>query len=178
MDIVTREIIPLIDWSDDFFFRSPSISHDGTRLTYFTKSEQPGKDSLNEIHIQNIDGSDDHVLVSGVWTTRNPIWSPDDSQIAFLSERDGTWAIYIVNVDGSNLRRVSEPVSSLPISFTWSAGGESLAFSDASLYFMDQKSGNIVAYESLYILDLQSGEAIKLFTADYPNTIGGLSWQP
>ena len=31
-----------------------------------------------------------------------PNWSPDGQQIAFTSDRDGNWEIYVMNADGTN----------------------------------------------------------------------------
>jgi dipeptidyl aminopeptidase/acylaminoacyl peptidase len=36
-----------------------------------------------------------------------PTWSPDGSQIAFLSNFSGNSEIWVVNVDGSNLRQLT-----------------------------------------------------------------------
>ncbi len=36
-----------------------------------------------------------------------PVWSPDGTMIAFLSERDGNPEIYVIGVDGSNLTRLT-----------------------------------------------------------------------
>jgi Tol biopolymer transport system component len=33
-----------------------------------------------------------------------PTWSPDGSQIAFLTDRTGNWEIWVMNADGSNQR--------------------------------------------------------------------------
>ena len=38
------------------------------------------------------------------WNNAAPVWSPDSSQIAFVTDRTGQWEIWIMNVDGSNQR--------------------------------------------------------------------------
>ncbi|MDH4136390.1 MAG: hypothetical protein OEW09_06700, partial [Anaerolineae bacterium] len=35
-----------------------------------------------------------------------PAWSPDGRSIALLSDRDGAWAIWVMNADGSNQRKL------------------------------------------------------------------------
>jgi len=36
-----------------------------------------------------------------------PIWSPDGSKIAFMTNRDGNYEIYIMNSDGSGVTRIT-----------------------------------------------------------------------
>jgi uncharacterized protein YgiM (DUF1202 family) len=38
------------------------------------------------------------------WNNVSPVWSPDGSQIAFLTDRTGRWEIWVMNTDGSNQR--------------------------------------------------------------------------
>jgi tetratricopeptide (TPR) repeat protein len=49
------------------------------------------------------------------------------SQIAFMSNRDGNWEIYLVNSDGSGIKRLTHNASNdgLP---TWAPGGRAIAF--------------------------------------------------
>ena len=37
-----------------------------------------------------------------------PAWSPDHRRIAFQSNRDGNWEIYVANADGSDARRLTD----------------------------------------------------------------------
>ena len=38
---------------------------------------------------------------------RNGCWSPTSDQIAFMSDRDGNWEIYVMNGDGTDQRRLT-----------------------------------------------------------------------
>jgi dipeptidyl aminopeptidase/acylaminoacyl peptidase len=56
-----------------------------------------------------------------------PAPSPDGKRVAFMSRRTGNWDIYIADVDGSNLQRLTDDPADdgLP---TWSPDGEAIAF--------------------------------------------------
>ena len=56
-----------------------------------------------------------------------PALSPDGTQVTFMAQTDGNWDIYVVNIDGSGLKRLtSNPArDGLP---TWSPNGQAIAF--------------------------------------------------
>lgn len=56
-----------------------------------------------------------------------PVFSPDGSRIAFSSNRDGNNEIYVMNVDGSGVRRLTNhrAIDTTP---TWSPSGTHVAF--------------------------------------------------
>jgi TolB protein len=58
----------------------------------------------------------------------SPSFSPDGSQVAFVSNRTGGPQIYVMNSDGSNSRRVSFVSSNYCTSPDWSPRGDKLAF--------------------------------------------------
>lgn len=71
-----------------------------------------------------------------------PTPSPDGKTIAFLSDRDGTPHIYLMNADGAHLRRLTMHAGeeSAP---TWSADGKQLAYVvDGQVWVRDTANGH------------------------------------
>jgi len=56
-----------------------------------------------------------------------PAWSPDGTKIAFTSNRDGTPEIYIMNRDGSGLRRMTNNPA-IDVTPTWAPSGNQIAW--------------------------------------------------
>lgn len=56
-----------------------------------------------------------------------PAWSPDGSQVAFTSNRDGQAEVYVMNADGSDIRRLTNHPG-IDTSPTWSPQGHQIAF--------------------------------------------------
>jgi hypothetical protein len=79
---------------------------------------------------QNVDGSRRKTVVppkTGVSVAATePAWSADGTKLAYSSKQGGTGGIYIVNADGSGLRRVTTDVTDGEP--TWSPDGTKLAF--------------------------------------------------
>ncbi len=56
-----------------------------------------------------------------------PAWSPDGSTLAFTSNRDGNPEIYVVNRDGTGLRRLTNSPA-IDVTPTWAPTGNQIAF--------------------------------------------------
>jgi tol-pal system beta propeller repeat protein TolB len=77
-----------------------------------------------------------------------PAWSPDGTAIAFVSARDGTPHIYLMDADGKNQRRLStSDIDQLEPA--WSPDGKQIAFlseegnNHSNIYLMDSDGTNI-----------------------------------
>jgi len=56
-----------------------------------------------------------------------PSWSPDGDHIAFASDRDGDWEIYVINADGTDLRQITDNDHG-DWDPSWSPDGDHIAF--------------------------------------------------
>ena len=117
----------------DDYISMPSLSSvrfspDGNRIAYvvtrpnFTRATYDG-----EIHVINKDGSNDVTLTRSSGTDYAPRWSPDGKRIAFLSDRGGKIAVYVMNVDGGE----AAPVTDEPVAvsrFDWAPDNKTIVF--------------------------------------------------
>jgi len=89
----------------------PKWSPDRSQIVYVRSTSTPV--SSYSIWIMNSDGSDNRQLSSpGVFNTF-PAYSSDGKDIVFSSTRDGPLEIYLMNPDGSNMRRLTNSTSSV-----------------------------------------------------------------
>jgi Tol biopolymer transport system component len=58
-------------------------------------------------------------------------WSPDGSQIAFTSPRNGSWDIYTIRPDGTDLTRITDSPNA-EFSPSWSPDGGRIAYTLAN----------------------------------------------
>jgi Tol biopolymer transport system component len=83
---------------------SPRWSPDGTSFAY---SATNANWSPASIHVVNVDGTADVALTDSTFNNYHPAWSPDGSRIVFSSNRTGIQQIHSMNVDGSDLQRLT-----------------------------------------------------------------------
>ena len=57
----------------------------------------------------------------------SPVWSPDSSKLAFLSERDGNPELYVMDADASNVKRLTE-TDAPEYDISWSPNGQLILF--------------------------------------------------
>ena len=89
------------------------------------RDSRSGVNVDDEIYVIGADGSGERNLTQDPANDWSPAWSPDGSQIAFASDREGELRIFVMDADGSGVRRVTEIWGEYP---AWSPDGESIAF--------------------------------------------------
>lgn len=122
-------------------------SPDGERVVY--RDSTRGINENDEIFIARSDGSGRRNLTNHPANDWGPDWSPDGSTIIFNSDRDGIMGGFVVDPDGSNLRRVELD--------TW-VEYPSFSPDGGQIAFMGAVGDN---YE-LFVADLASGIVTKL----------------
>jgi len=122
---------------------NPTWSPDGRSLAY-TSYRRGAPDIFISMIYQ---GTIENPLHSKGEENFLPVWSPDGTKIAFQSNRDGNAEIYVMNRDGSGIRRITTHPAS-DATPTWSPSGKQLAFtSDRSgspqIYVVDTDGLNL-----------------------------------
>lgn len=81
---------------------APEISPDGKRIVFTCWTVESDQD---QVWVMSRDGGNPHELFQGDgW---DPTWSPDGTKILFASDRGGQTQLYVGNLDGSNVHRIS-----------------------------------------------------------------------
>jgi eukaryotic-like serine/threonine-protein kinase len=82
--------------------RIPSdVSPDGTQIAFYSLGDQQ-----EDIFIGSADGRMRRVTDDAA-RDRAPVFTPDGRSLVFYSNRDRNWALWMVGVDGGNLRKVA-----------------------------------------------------------------------
>lgn len=122
-----------------------------TYLTYILVDKDKNNNNKYTIEIAQSDGSNQQQLISSSEPLMSPVWSPDNTKIAFVSFENGTSDIFIkypfVRRNILKLPRF-DGIASAP---SWHPSGNKLALTLS-------KNGN----KDIYIYDLESGELERI----------------
>ena len=117
----------------------PNWSPDGERLVF---SRVEGNDGT---FIINADGTEEQMLMEIV--ALEPSWSPDGTRIIFASDHEGFRGIYVIDIDGSDLQRISSTRAGENCP-EWSLDGTRILFAswrdgDGEIYVMNVDGSNL-----------------------------------
>jgi Tol biopolymer transport system component len=138
------------------------LSPDGEWIVY--RDSTRGINENDEIFLARVDGTERRNLTNDPANDWGPAWSPDGTTITFNSDRDGgALRGYLVNADGSNLRRLDVDTWFEYPSF--SPDGSAITF-----------EGYVGTDYEVYVADVASGTVEQL--TDSPGRDGWPAWSP
>jgi TolB protein len=110
------------------------------------------------------DGSGTRKLTDDPANDESPQWSPDGKTIAFVSERDGSSEIFVMNPDGSGQKALTTAAKdSIP---KWSPDSRRLAFI------------RVTAGKAAIAVMNADGSGRRQVIQDRNDWLGGLCWSP
>ena len=110
----------------------PDVSPDGRSLVYSSAQtigmHRAGVQVVRQLWILDLTSGVARQVLAGNSQDIHPDWSPSGDMIAFASDREGTFDIWTVKVDGTGLRRLTsgEGAKTWP---AWSPDGKTILYS-------------------------------------------------
>ena len=136
---------------------SVDISPDGASIVF---------DLLGHIYRMPVGGGEATSITqdSGLALNIHPVFSPDGSEIAFISDRDGQNNLWIMDADGSNPRPVFTDINIRAMEPVWLPNGDYLVVRQT-----DMTAGGLFSYGLfMYHRDGGSGIALVPYTTQMP----------
>ena len=140
----------------------PSLSPDGKRVLFVANTSVDP-----EIFVAEVDTGVTTNLTNQPGFDNQPLWSPDGIQIAFVTDREGgDMDIWLMNADGGEARRLARTPGDDNLG-GWSPDGSKLVYGNK-----DELG------ESLWIMDVASGETTRLTESQNGQADSGPSFSP
>jgi Tol biopolymer transport system component len=105
LDLATNEVTLVYGTNNEVYTSALRLNTDGDTLVFAQKID--GSNGNNtEIFTIGVDGENLKRITSNSFWDLYPAWSPDGTQIAFLSKREKDLDIYVMNTDGSDQHKL------------------------------------------------------------------------
>jgi TolB protein len=143
---------------------NPSWSADARAIAY-TSYRKVSTGGAPDIYISRIfQGILENPTKGRIDSNYQPVFSPDGSRIVFVSTRDGNSEIYVMNVDGSGVRRLTNNAAADAVP-TWSPTGAQIAFTS-------DRGGT----PQIYVMNAADGSNLRKITSE--SWADRASWSP
>jgi TolB protein len=105
LDLATQDVRLIYSTSKEIFTPALRLSNKGDKLVFVHRDARTDRVDT-AIYTLDINGKNLKKLTDDEFFNFNPVWSLDDSRIAFLSKRDKDVDIYVMNADGSDVKKL------------------------------------------------------------------------
>lgn len=141
--------------------KQQTIKIDTTETTWSNLDVSPdGKsiifDMLGDIYLLPISGGEAKPLLKDNAWNIQPKFSPDGKQVAFISDRNGAYNLWIMNADGTNLHQITKEPNNAVHNPYWSPDGNYIAVRKA---YMGARS---IAGGSVWMYHKTGGKGVQL----------------
>lgn len=123
--------------TDQTTWSSLDITPDGKHFVF---------DMLGDLYIVDMQGGHAKALTQDFAWNIHPVVSPDGKEIAFISDRGGISNLWVMNIDGTDLRQISTEKKNLIHSPKWRPGGEYIAVTKGIMSSRSIPAGEIWLY--------------------------------
>lgn len=114
------------------FTADPTWSPSGTHIAFWSSRDHCSSgDNIGatELYVMRADGTNVRKLGTAI-NSQSPVFSPDGTKIAFASDRDGNFEIYVMTAEGGEQTRLTTNGAE-DTDPTWSPDGTRIAFRSA-----------------------------------------------
>lgn len=147
---------PLKFTTDEGTWLSLSVSPDGRTIAF---------DLLGDIYSVPVSGGHATRLTSGQAFDGQPAFSPDGSEIVFVSDRSGSDNLWLMHPDGSDVHALTHESERGFLSPTWSRDGK---------YVIASKNGSLFGSQyDLYMYNRNGGTGFRITGSDSAGGRGG-----
>ena len=144
-----------------------------TRLAYVTVTNSATKNRTFRLYVSDSDGHNPHTILTSRRPIMSPAWSPNGSELAYVSFERNSSAIYVQNIFTGKKRLISarDGINGAP---AWSPDGSRIAMSlsingNPDIYTINVKSGELKQVTKSSAIDTEpawNGTNSIIFTSD------------
>ncbi len=139
--------------TDEGTWMSLDVSPDGRTIIF---------DLLGDLYSLPIGGGKATRLTSGMQWDGMPKFAPDGRSIAFISDRDGSDNLWVINPDGGGARRLTKEIDNALSTPTWTPDGQYLIVRRFGPY---PTAENYLTNVPLWIYHKDGGSGMELYPA-------------